>query len=147
MKAQNKFYMRIPSKSANESFARVAVASFVSQLDPTIDELSDIKTAVSEAVTNSIVHAYKNEIGTVYISAELFEDRSIRIKIRDTGCGIDNVNKAMEPLYTTVGGERSGLGFSVMESFMDGLKVVSKVGKGTTVIMKKRLSVRVGANG
>lgn len=147
MKAINKFNLKIPSKSSNESFARVAVAAFVSQLDPTIDELSDIKTAVSEAVTNCIVHAYKNEIGTVYISAEIFEDRSVRIKIRDTGCGIDDVKQAMEPLYTSVGGERSGLGFSVMESFMDGLKVSSKLSKGTVVTMKKRLSVRVGANG
>ena len=147
MKAQNKFILRIPSKSANESFARVAVASFVSQLDPTLEELSDIKTAVSEAVTNSIVHAYKNTIGTVYIETQIFEDRSIKIKIRDTGCGIDNVDKATEPLFTTVGGERSGLGFSVMQSFMDYLKVTSKPGKGTTVIMKKRLSLRVGSNG
>lgn len=147
MKAQNKFVLRIPSKSANESFARVAVASFVSQLDPTLEELSDIKTAVSEAVTNSIVHAYKNTIGTVYIGVEIFEDRSVKIKIRDTGCGIDNVDKAMEPLYTTVGGERSGLGFSVMQSFMDYLKVTSKTNKGTTVVMKKRLSLRVGGNG
>ncbi len=147
MKAQNKFILRIPSKSANESFARVAVASFVSQLDPTLEELSDIKTAVSEAVTNSIVHAYKNTIGTVYIETQIFEDRSIKIKIRDTGCGIDNVDKAMEPLFTTVGGERSGLGFSVMQSFMDYLKVTSKPDKGTTVIMKKRLSLRVGSNG
>lgn len=147
MIAQNKFMLRIPSKSANESFARVAVASFVSQLDPTLEELSDIKTAVSEAVTNSIVHAYKNTIGTVYIDVQIFEDRSVKIKIRDTGCGIDNVDKAMEPLFTTVGGERSGLGFSVMQSFMDYLKVTSKPDKGTTVIMKKRLSLRVGKNG
>lgn len=147
MKAQNKFSMTVLSKSTNESFARVAVASFVSQLDPTIDELSDIKTAVSEAVTNAIVHAYKNQIGNIYISVELFEDRSVKIKIRDVGCGIDDVNKAMEPLFTTVGGERSGLGFSVMESFMDTLKVSSKIGKGTTILMKKRLSVRVGING
>ncbi len=147
MKAINKFNLKIPSKSSNESFARVAVSAFVSQLDPTIDELSDIKTAVSEAVTNCIVHAYKNEIGIIYINAEIFEDRSVRIKIRDTGCGIDDVKQAMEPLYTSVGGERSGLGFSVMESFMDGLKVSSKLSKGTVVTMKKRLSVRVGANG
>lgn len=147
MKAQNKFILRIPSKSANESFARVAVASFVSQLDPTIEELSDIKTAVSEAVTNCIVHAYNNNIGTVYIGVELFDDRSVKIKIRDTGCGIDNVAKAMEPLFTSVGGERSGLGFSVMQSFMDYLKVTSKPNKGTTVIMKKRLSLRIVSNG
>ena len=147
MKAQNKFTMRIPSKSANESFARVAVAAFVSQLDPTLEELSDIKTAVSEAVTNSIVHAYKNKIGTVYISTEIFEDRSVKIRIRDTGCGIDNVDKAMEPLFTTVGGERSGLGFSVMQSFMDYLRVSSKPQKGTTVVMKKKLSLKVATNG
>lgn len=147
MKASNKFTMKIPSRSANEGFARVAVSSFVAQLDPTLEELSDIKTAVSEAVTNSIVHAYKNEIGTIYISAELFADRSVRIKIRDTGCGIENIDQAMQPLFTTVGGERSGLGFSVMQSFMDGLKVVSKPGKGTTVTMKKVLSLRIGSNG
>ena len=143
MKAINNFYLKIPSRSANESFARIAVSAFVSQLDPTLEELSDIKTAVSEAVTNSIVHAYKNEIGNIYIMAEIYENRSIKIRIRDSGCGIDDVTKALEPLYTTVGGERSGLGFSVMQSFMDYLKVSSKVGKGTTVIMKKSLSLKI----
>ena len=143
MKAINNFYLKIPSRSANESFARVAVSAFVSQLDPTLEELSDIKTAVSEAVTNSIVHAYKNEIGNIYITAEIYENRSIKIRIRDTGCGIDDVSKALQPLYTTVGGERSGLGFSVMQSFMDYLKVTSKLGKGTTVIMKKTLSLKI----
>ncbi len=147
MKANNRFTLKIPSRSANEGFARVAVASFVAQLDPTLEELSDIKTAVSEAVTNSIVHAYPNEIGTVYISVELFDDRSVRIRIRDTGCGIENIEQAMEPLFTTVGGERSGLGFSVMQSFMDGLKVTSKAGKGTVVVMKKKLSLRIVNNG
>lgn len=143
MKPINNFYLRIPSRSANESFARVAVSSFVSQLDPTLEELSDIKTAVSEAVTNSIVHAYKNKIGYVYITAEIYENRSIKIRIRDSGCGIDDVQKALEPLFTTVGGERSGLGFSVMQSFMDYLKVTSKPEKGTTVIMKKTLSLKI----
>lgn len=143
MKAINTFYLRIPSRSANESFARVAVSAFVSQLDPTLEELSDIKTAVSEAVTNSIVHAYKNEIGNVYITAEIYENRSIKIRIRDTGAGIEDINKALQPLFTTVGGERSGLGFSVMQSFMDYLKVTSKPGKGTTVIMKKSLSLKI----
>jgi stage II sporulation protein AB (anti-sigma F factor) len=143
MKPINRFYLKIPSRSANESFARFAVSAFVSQLDPTLEELSDIKTAVSEAVTNSIVHAYKNEIGNVYITAEIFDNRSIKIRIRDTGCGIEDVNKALEPLFTTVGGERSGLGFSVMQSFMDYLKVTSKSGKGTTVIMKKVLSIKI----
>lgn len=143
MKSTNSFTMRVLSRSANESFARVAVASFVAQLDPTLEELSDIKTAVSEAVTNSIVHAYKNTIGTIYISVDLYEDRSVKIKIRDTGTGIENVEQAMQPLFTTVGGERSGLGFSVMQSFMDSLKVNSKTNKGTTIIMRKRLSVRI----
>ncbi len=143
MKAQNSFSLKIPSRSANEGFARAAVSSFVAQMDPTLEELSDIKTAVSEAVTNSIVHAYKNEIGNIYISADLYEDRSVKIKIRDTGAGIEDVTKAMEPLFTTVGGERSGLGFSVMQSFMDFLKVTSRPGKGTTIIMKKKLSIRV----
>ena len=100
MKPINSFYLKIPSRSANESFARFAVSAFVSQLDPTLEELSDIKTAVSEAVTNSIVHAYKNEIGNVYITAEIYENRSVKIRIRDTGCGIDDVNKALEPLFT-----------------------------------------------
>ena len=143
MKAINNFYLKIPSRSANESFARVAVSAFVSQLDPTLEELSDIKTAVSEAVTNSIVHAYKNEIGNIYITAEIYENRSIKIRIRDSGCGSDDIPKALEPLFTTVGGERSGLGFSVMQSFMDYLKVTSKPGKGTTVIMKKSLSLKI----
>lgn len=143
MKSVNIFNLKIPSKSANESFARVAVSAFVSQLDPTLEELSDIKTAVSEAVTNSIVHAYKNQIGNIYISAEIYEDRSVKIKIRDNGCGIEDVKQALQPLYTTVGGERSGLGFSVMQSFMDYLKVTSRSGKGTTVIMKKTLNLRI----
>lgn len=143
MKSINSFNLKIPSRSANESFARVAVASFVSQLDPTLEELSDIKTAVSEAVTNSIVHAYKNEIGYVYISAEIYENRSVKIRIRDTGCGIEDVSAALQPLFTTVGGERSGLGFSVMQSFMDYLKVTSKPSKGTVVVMKKTLSLKI----
>ena len=147
MKSIYSFSLKLQSKSANESFARVAVASFVSQLDPTLEELSDIKTAVSEAVTNSIVHAYQNEIGTIYISADLYEDRSVKIRIRDSGCGIENIEQAMEPLFTTVGGERSGLGFSVMQSFMDSLRVTSKPGKGTVIVMKKRLSLRLAANG
>ena len=147
MKAQNNFTLKLPSRSANESFARVAVAAFVSQLDPTIEELSDIKTAVSEAVTNCIVHGYKNEIGNIYISVDLYEDRSVRIKIRDTGCGIADIKQAMQPLYTSLGGERAGLGFSVMQSFMDNLKVSSKIGKGTTVILKKKLTLRLSANG
>lgn len=142
MKTVNKFSLKFPSRSANESFARTVVSAFAAQLDPTIEEISDIKTAVSEAVTNSIVHAYKNQVGDIYITCEQFDSGDIRIKIRDKGCGIENVKKAMEPLYSSEGGERAGLGFSVMESFMDNLKVSSKLGKGTTVIMRKSLSVK-----
>ncbi len=147
MKSNNKFTLTVTSNSFNESFVRVAVSSFVAQLDPTIDELCDIKTAVSEAVTNSIVHAYQNCIGKIYITTELYNDRSVVIKIRDRGCGIPDIKKAMEPLYTTGGSERAGLGFAVMESFMDKLTVKSVVGKGTTVLMKKKLSMRVSKNG
>lgn len=146
MKTVNKFNLTIPSKSTNESFARAAVASFVLQLDPTLDELSDIKTAVSEAVTNCIVHAYQSKIGNIYISCEIKNDNSITIKIRDKGIGIANVEEAMQPLYTTGGEERAGLGFAVMQSFMDALSVKSKVDKGTTVTMRKKISVRAGKN-
>ncbi len=140
MRAINKFSLKIPSKSANESFARSVVSAFASQLDPTIEEISDIKTAVSEAVTNSIVHAYAKQKGDIYITAELFDNGMLRIKVRDKGCGIADIKKAMEPLYSSQGGERAGLGFSVMESFMDRLRVSSKVGKGTTVTMRKFIS-------
>ena len=142
MKQINKFNLRIPSRSTNESFARTAVAAFAAQLDPTVEEISDIKTAVSEAVTNSIVHGYKNTIGNIYITGEILEDGSIKIRIRDKGCGIENVKQAMEPLFTTAGGERAGLGFAVMESFTDSLKVRSSLGKGTTVTMIKKLRVK-----
>ncbi len=144
---KNNFSMTFMSRSSNEGFARAVVSAFATQLDPTLEEISDIKTAVSEAVTNSIVHAYNNGIGKIYISAEIVEPNSIKIKIRDKGCGIENVEKAMEPLYTTVGGERAGLGFAVMQSFMDNLKVRSIVGKGTTVIMTKKISQRYNING
>ena len=135
--------LQIPSKSLNESFVRIAVASFFAQLDPTVDEISDIKTAVSEAVTNSIVHGYENTIGTIYIHAKILDDKTIYIRIKDKGCGIENVDKAKEPMYTTCKtGERSGLGFTVMQSFMDRLKVISKIGKGTTVTLIKTLNKR-----
>lgn len=143
----NSFNMTLLSRSSNESFARATVSAFASQLDPTLEEISDIKTAVSEAVTNCIVHAYDSGIGKIYISAELIEPNTIRIKIRDRGKGIENVPKAMEPLFTTVGGERAGLGFAVMMSFMDSVKVRSKVGKGTTIIMTKKISQRFSING
>ena len=143
MKIINEMSLVIPSCSSNESFARVAVSAFVTQLDPTIDEITDIKTAVSEAVTNCIVHAYKDGIGKIHIKARLFDGNRVFVSIRDTGCGIDDIPQALEPMFTTAGGERAGLGFAVMESFMDKLKVTSKVGKGTTVRLEKALRLRV----
>lgn len=131
------------SKSTNEGFARVAVAAFVSQLDPTIEELSEIKTAVSEAVTNSIVHAYDNELGFIYISAQIKDD-VVTIQIKDKGKGINDVDKAKEPLFTTKPDlERSGMGFTIMESFMDKLVVKSEINKGTTVTMSKRIKKNI----
>lgn len=131
----------IPSRSANESYARVAVGAFVARFDPTLEELNDIKTAVSEAVTNCIVHAYRDTIGKIYITVSA-DGENIKIRIRDYGCGIPDIEKAKEPLFTTGGEERAGLGFAVMESFTDKLKVRSTVGKGTTVTMQKKLNVR-----
>ena len=125
------------SKSQNESFARVAVAAFVSQLDPTIEELTDVKTAVSEAVTNAIIHGYEGEEGTVRIQTEI-QGNEVTIIITDEGKGIEDITKAKEPLYTSRPDlERSGMGFTVMETFMDSLEVKSERGKGTTIIMKK----------
>ena len=141
MNIKDEIKLIIPSKSANESFARVAVGAFVTRLAPTIEELNDIKTAVSEAVTNCIVHAYKDTIGKIYITVST-DGQVVKIKIKDFGCGINDIDKAMEPLFTTGGEERAGLGFAVMESFMDRLKVRSVVGKGTTVIMQKKLKIK-----
>lgn len=147
MKRKNSFSMTLESRSVNEGFTRACVSAFASQLDPTIEEINDIKTAVSEAVTNCTVHAYKESVGKIYITCEIFDDGLLRIKIRDKGCGIENVELAMQPLYTTVGGERAGLGFAVMQSFMDKIRVRSKIGKGTTVIMQKNIMPRVSING
>jgi len=138
----NEMKMVVESRSINEGFSRVAVAAFAAQLDPTVEELSDIKTAVSEAVTNCIVHAYEKQVGKIYITASIYDNQIIRIKIRDRGCGIENVKQAREPLYTTKGGERSGLGFAVMESFMDKIYVRSSVGNGTTVTLTKQICGR-----
>ena len=147
MQLINKFTMNLLARSANEGFSRSCISAFAAGLDPTLEELNDIKTAVSEAVTNCIVHAYKEKIGKIYITAEIFEGGILRIKIRDTGCGIENLELALTPLYTTVGGERAGLGFAVMQSFMDSVKVTSKVGRGTTVVMQKKISPRITVNG
>lgn len=144
---KNSFSITFTSRSANEGFARAVVSAFASQLDPTLEEISDIKTAVSEAVTNCIVHAYDSGVGKIYISAELSDNNTIKIKIRDKGKGIENVEKAMEPLFTTVGGERAGLGFAVMMSFMDSVKVRSTVGKGTAITMIKKINPRFSVNG
>lgn len=142
MKPKNEMKFELFSRSINESFARVAVAAFVTQLDPTVDEITDIKTAVSEAVTNCIVHAYKRSISIIYISVKIYEDNRVVIAIRDRGCGIEDVKKAMEPLYTSCPTEeRAGLGFTVMQSFMDKLRVKSRLGHGTTVVMEKRIHV------
>ncbi len=143
MQVQNEIRLQFPSLSANEGFARMAVAAFAAPLDPTLDELADLKTAVSEAVTNCIVHAYRDTVGTVYIHARILEGGRIVLKIRDRGVGIPDVAQAMEPMFTTdPGGERAGLGFAVMASFMDRLRVKSSVGTGTTVTMEKTIHSR-----
>ena len=137
IKPVNEMKMTLTSRSSNESFARVSVAAFMTQLNPTLEEVADLKTAVSEAVTNCIVHAYQQTLGPIYITVGIFEDKRVRIRIRDIGCGIENVEQAMEPLFTTGGEERAGLGFAVMESFTDRLRVRSQPGKGTVVTMEK----------
>ena len=142
MKPINEMKVTFPSRSANEGFARAVVASFLSQLDPAVDELSDLRTAVSEAVTNCIVHAYPDSIGDITVQMRLFENGRTVVKVRDRGCGIENVEQAMEPLFTTGGDDRSGLGVSVMESFTDRLKVSSRKGKGTVVTMEKYIVLR-----
>ena len=130
----------LPSLSVNEGMARSAVASFVAQINPTLEEISDIKCAVSEAVTNSIVHGYKYESGIIYIGVKYYSDRTVVIEIKDNGCGIENVKQAMTPLFTTdTSGERSGMGFAVMQTFMDKLDVRSHIGEGVRVVMTKKL--------
>ena len=147
MKPLNEMELSFPSCSANEGFARAAVSAFVAQLDPTVDELCDIKTAVSEAVTNCIVHAYRSTIGTVYISCRIFENGRIVVKVRDKGCGIEDIEQAMQPMFTTAEGERAGLGFAGMESFTDRLHVSSRLGKGTSVILEKTIRRRPAEDG
>lgn len=137
MKPIQTMKLQIESRSVNESFARAAVSAFAAQLDPTVEELADLRTAVSEAVTNCIVHAYRDTLGVIYITASVYADGMFCVRIRDKGCGIENVEQAREPLFTTLGGERAGLGFSVMESFSDKVRVHSVVGKGTTVTLFK----------
>ena len=139
MKPINVMKLQLDSLSMNEGFARVAVSAFAALLDPTLEELNDIKTAVSEAVTNCIVHGYRDERGKIYIRTRIFENQTIEVQIRDKGRGIADVEQAKQPLFTTLGGDRAGLGFSVMESFTDKMRVRSTVGKGTTVTLLKRI--------
>jgi len=143
VKPINEMKVTFLSRSANEGFARTAVAAFAAQLDPAVDELADLRTAVSEAVTNAIVHAYPDRLGAVILTVKLYENGLVRVQVKDRGQGIPDVGKAMEPLYTTGGEERSGLGFSVMESFTDRLRVRSALGKGTTVTLDKYIAPRV----
>ena len=144
MKAKSANYITLEflSRSANEGFARGAVACFAAQLDPTLEELGDIKTAVSEAVTNAIVHAYPDQLGKISIKARILEGNVLELTVRDWGRGIPDVDKARQPLYTTGGEERSGMGFTIMESFMDRLTVRSGQGKGTRVVMRRRILPR-----
>ena len=141
-KILNYIEVEFPSRSTNEAFARMTVAAFAAQLDPTLEELGDIKTAVSEAVTNAIVHAYPEENGKIVLKSRIYEGNVLEIIVRDWGCGIEDTQKAREPLFTTGGEERSGMGFTIMESFMDSLTVRSKPGSGTSVTMKRRISLR-----
>ena len=143
MKAQNQVLLEFPSRSVNESFARTAAACFAAQLDPTLEEINDIKTAVSEAVTNAIVHAYPDRIGSITLRLRLLEEQTVEILIRDKGVGIPDVDKARTPMFTTGSDERAGMGFTIMESFMDTLKVRSAPGKGTSVTMRRRIARRM----
>ena len=130
------------SRSVNERFARMSVAAFASQLDPTVEELAEIKTAVYEAVTNCIVHAYGSDLGAVRMKMQLFDDNTLRVTVRDFGCGIENVGQAMEPCFSTGSDDRAGMGFTIMESFSDRLRVSSKPGKGTKVVMDRKIVKR-----
>ena len=144
MKAIDQATVTFTSRSANEGFARTAAACFAARLDPTLDEIADIKTAVSEAVTNAIVHAYPDCLGRVVMRLRLYENNELEVRVKDFGVGIADVEQARTPLFTTGNEERSGMGFTIMESFMDNLKVRSAVGKGTTVTMRKRIARRAG---
>ncbi len=142
MKFENYMILEFPSKSCNEAFARSAVACFASQMDPTLEELGDIRTAVSEAVTNCIVHAYPNELGLITLRCRILKDHVLDIVVKDKGVGIPDIEQAMKPMYTTGGTDRSGMGFTIIESFMTTVDIVSEPGKGTTVHMRRRLQRR-----
>lgn len=140
----NEVSITFPSRSTNEGYARAAVSAFAAQLDPTLEEIGDIKTAVSEGVTNCIVHAYPDCVGNIYIRLRIFEGNILEIVIRDRGLGIPDIDAAKTPMFTTGGSDRSGMGFTIMESFTDSMKVRSKPNYGTTVTMRKRISMRTG---
>ena len=142
MKFENYMTLEFPSKSCNEAFARAAVACFAAQLDPTVEELGDIRTAVSEAVTNAIVHAYPNELGIVTLRCRILKGQVLDIVVKDRGVGITDIEQAMRPMYTTGGSDRSGMGFTIMESFMSNLQISSEPGKGTTVHMRRKVQRR-----
>ena len=142
MKFDNYMILEFPSRSSNEAFARSAVSCFAAQLDPTLEELGDIKTAVSEAVTNCIVHAYPAGIGIIMLRCRILKDNVLDVVIKDRGVGIEDVEKARKPMYTTGGSDRSGMGFTIMESFMTSLEITSAPGKGTTVHMRRRIQRR-----
>ena len=144
MQPINEAVLTFLSRSANEGFARTAAACFAAQMDPTLDEINDIKTAVSEAVTNCIIHAYPDKLGKISMRMRILEDHSLELVIRDKGVGIPDVDRARQPLFTTGDGDRSGMGFTIMESFMDGMKVQSTPGKGTAVTLRKKISRRLG---
>ena len=143
IKAENEVTLQFPSQSSNEGFIRSAVACFAAQMDPTLNELEDIKTAVSEAATNAIVHAYPDRIGKVTVKVRICAGQVLEITVRDHGRGIPDVEKALQPMFTTGGDERSGMGFTIMDSFMDSLTVRSVAGRGTTVVMKKKIAPRI----
>lgn len=142
MKFENYMILDFPSRSTNEAFARSAVACFAAQMDPTLEELGDIRTAVSEAVTNCIVHAYPNELGIITLRCRILKDNTLDIVVKDRGVGIPDVEKAMQPMFTTGGAERSGMGFTIMDSFMTSMTITSLPGKGTTVHMRRKLQRR-----
>ena len=142
MKAENYIKLEFPARAVNEGFARAAVAAFVSQLDPTLTELGDLKTAVSEAVTNAVVHAYPDSLGVIQLRARILPSGELELVVKDKGVGIEDVERARTPLYTTGGEERSGMGFTIMEGFTDKLRVRSAPGRGTTVTMRRRITGR-----
>lgn len=142
MKFDNYMILEFPSKSTNEAFARSAVSCFAAQMDPTIEELGDIRTAISEAVTNAIVHGYPDELGMITVRCRILKDNVLDIVVKDKGVGIPDVNQARVPMYTTGGSDRSGMGFTIMESFMTDLDITSELGRGTTVHMRRKLQRR-----